>query len=603
MKIWPFRRNPQNNEPANATASSRSQEVLVICHAGDHDGLVVMENLCAAMEFARMRYSVLDLARRSAWPPLAAYRSIVICTENIWELPSDKAAMLERFVFGGGGMLVAYRCWHEGLSSMFGMGEIERDPDMHSTRGFIFEAEITPGFDGLRIEDADWVVDHSRFDIASGALPAECALLATDLDGRPVAWRRGHGTGRVIYWNTGVLAARPMRGILLHHVLASMGTGVAATGGFALFQIDDFPPSLSSAELAPITREYPGLDRDGFLFGPWYDDIMALREKHRLKYSWYVVTNYHDVDNGPNAQRQSHNIASGKEVLQARFALARPLPEGDEYGFHGYNHDPLTAEGWPDQDMLEYKLRLARDLWIDCVAPTPPVSWVPANNWYGPDHARTLKNVFPEISVVCGLYSLGEFDLGEYRDFGPEPWEPRLTCIPRETYGYIAEPVVRLMMLSQLAAMGVWTHFIHADDVYDIPDPGGEIAYHRNAEMLQWKIANDAGEPGMLHQLDALISLMRAHYPWVEFVATSGAERRYRSHLDNAVEISLGAGRIEIDCGSEAHFYIRTEADASLRPLEGGKIVDIRPVDDGRLNVVHCGAGKSIFEVSARQTV
>jgi hypothetical protein len=157
-----------------------------------------------------------------------------------------------------------------------------------------------------------------------------------------------------------------------------------------------------------------------------------------------------------------------------------------------------------------------------------------------------------------------------------------------------------MMMLSQIAAMGVWTHFVHPDDIYDIPGPGGEAAYHRNPTTLMWRRPNDHGKPGLYAQLDDWISLARSLFPWLEFVTTSQAEARYRAHVDNRVEVRALDDAVEISSTAGGLFYVRTRGDTSLAAGEGGSVLDRREVVGGSLHVVRCSAGRTMFALQDR---
>lgn len=589
------RHGHRSGQPA-VPASVFPQEVLLVCHSADVHGLAVMENICTGLDFTKIRFSILDLRRRTAWPALDAYKSVIICTEMIWELPADKAARLEDYVYAGGGLLIAYRCWNEHLSEMFGAGRNGFEPDMHLTSGLRFDKDLFPGSSGLEIDDSDWLFEHSRFDIEAGELSPGSTILASDLDGRPILWVRLLGKGRLVYWNTGVLFCRALRGFIVQSILDAMQIGVGAIAGFAMFHVDDFPTSLSSARLEPVASEFPELDWDGFFFGVWHDDMMALRAKHNLNYTWYTIMNYHDVDTAPGADPSAPQ-ADGRNILEARFGHIRQTAAGDEYGFHGYNHEPMTVGSWPDLTTLRSKLQQARKLWESTVPAPMPTSWVPANNWYHAEHVRVLRDVFPELSSVCGLFSSGEAELGEYREFGPEPWENSLLCLPRETYGYVLKPELRMMMLSQIACMGVWTHFVHPDDVYDIPSSDNGTGYHRNPQTLMWRAAGKDGRPSLFAQLDDWIAQVRSAYPWLEFVTTSEAESRYRNHVENQVEVVSSDGTVEIRSNVGGLFYVRTRREASLHADEGGNVVDRRKVEDGLLHIVRCSAGRVVFRI------
>ncbi|MCC0015211.1 MAG: DUF2194 domain-containing protein [Rhodobiaceae bacterium] len=589
--------NPFRMRAGGTAVAQRThlQQVLIISHSADASGMDVMDNLCTALEFGKIGFAVIDIARSVPLPALDAFDSIVICTERIWELGDEKSASLEKHVRDGCGMLAAYRCWSEELSAVFGMGSADLAPAMHTTTGLSFDTELFPGTAGLKVGNARWEFDHSRYDVSAEQLQPDCQILARDSGKRPVAWSRRHGEGRVVYWNTEVLFCRALRGFLLQSVLGTMAVGVSAAAGFAMFHVDDFPVSLSDERREPVASEFPDLDWNGFFFGVWHADMMALREKHGLKYTWYTIINYSDVDNRADADPASFAITSGPEILARRFQAVETVASDDEYGFHGYNHEPLVEGVWPDLATLERKLTMARQLWQGIVPAPLPTSWVPANNWYHPDHVRLIRKVFPEIREVCGIFSTGEAGMGEYREFGPEPWDHSLTCLPRETYGYALTPEVRMMMLSQIAAMGMWTHFVHPDDIYDIPSGSDDNSYRRNAHGQLWRATNAQGTPGLLPQLEAWITQVRSLFPWLDFVTTSEAAARYRAHLEASVNVLVSPMGVEVHCDAGGLFQVRSDAGTKIAADNGAKVIDQRATANGTLNLVRCRPGKTLL--------
>ncbi|HFC05044.1 MAG TPA: DUF2194 domain-containing protein, partial [Rhizobiales bacterium] len=400
-----------------------------------------------------------------------------------------------------------------------------------------------------------------------------------------------------VYWNTTILFARVLRGLALHSLFSTMKVAVGAIAGFAMLHVDDYPPSMSDRVAEPVASEYDGLDWNGYFFNVWFTDMMALKKKHGLKYTFYVVMNYGDAETGPDCDLNSPAITAGKCVLAERFRQIPGLDRDIELGFHGYNHEPMIDRSWPDLAMLERKLKLARDYWQEIVPGPQPVSFVPANNWYHRDHIRILSQVFPEISSICGLFSMGDFEYGEYREFGPEPWASSMMCLPRETYGYFLTTELSLRMLSQISAMGIWTHFLHADDVYDMPAATGQTEYLRNPDARMWQASNAEGLRGLFPEFDEWITQVRNRFPWLDFVTTSQAEKRLRVHLNNNIEVFTSDGSIEIHCLAESLFYVRTCEGISIHPEKKGQVIDRRPVEKGNLNIVKCAAGRNLFKL------
>ena len=213
------------------------------------------------------------------------------------------------------------------------------------------------------------------------------------------------------------------------------------------------------------------------------------------------------------------------------------------------------------------------------------------------DCLPVVAEVFPEISAVCSLSSSGKYRRGGYREFGPEPWLETLLCLPRETYGYVMAPELRMMLLSQIAGMGVWTHFIHPDDIFDIPTGLEDDAYKRNPDGRLWRATNGQGLAGLLPMLDDWIGEVRDLYPWLEFVTTTQAEERYRAHVGKSVDVMLGDEMVEIVTDREGVFFLRTGPETVIVAAQGGEVLDARPVEGGVLSTVRCPAGRTVFRI------
>jgi hypothetical protein len=573
------------------------QEVLVLCHGADRAGLGVMQNALAALGAARIRYTVMDLSFGHAWPALERYAAVLICTAHLERIGSDKAQSIASWVAAGGGVIAAMRTWHPDLGRIFGFGDIEK-PKLKLSLGLDFVAELVPGATGLRIESEDWVFEHSRYSLGGARLDPACHIVVRDLAGDPIAWRREVGSGRVVFWNTNVLHARILRGVLLQSILDAMGTAAAAIVGVATINIDDFPPSLSSAVSSPIAREYPGLDESGFFFGPWLSDMLELRRRHGLRYSWYTVTDYGDDGTGPPDANATDDIA---RILGKRFERAGALAPGDEIGFHGYNHRPPTAEDSPDLARFRAGLELARRLWQTHVPAPLPTSWVPAGNQYHAEHAQLVADVFPEITTVSSIHSFGAPEHGEYREFGPEPWCEHLFCLPRNCFGYSMQPRQRLLLLSQIAGSGVWTHFLHPDDILDEPRPGADPGHARNPASQMWKATNTAGRPGLFREFEAFIGFVRSTFPWLRFVTNSEAAEIFRRGSTSPIDLKVGPDAIEIDSAQGGLYYLRTQNGTGITSVRGGgRVVWQHEIVGGSLYVAHCPPGRSVFRMSAQ---
>ena len=570
------------------------QKLLLIHHTEDHIGNPVLENLRVTLQFAKMKFDELDLQGTQIWPDLSEYSCIVICTVRVNTLLSPMINAIQEYSANGGGILVAIRAWHPDLATLFG---ISRDrPTFLSGTGIVFDEEIIPGAKGLSCSAI--FAEHSRFNILPNELASDCTILASTLEQLPLAWVRMTEHANIVFWNTNHLANRKMRGFFLHTLFIAMGRAIAAKEEFAVLQIDDFPAALSDGSTEPIDKEYADTSWNEFIFDVWYADMMKLRDTYALKYTWYAVINYDDTCTDINSLHPLEEKARAQPLLEDRLARMTPLDTEDEIALHGYNHVALTEEHWPRLDVLEQKLGIARELWAESFQGKMPTSWVPVNNQYNQDHIRVLKQVFPEIDIVCGLYTSGKFHDGESREFGPEPWEPSLFCLPRETYGYTCSPGLQLAMLSQIASMGIWTHFVHPDDIFDIPSNDATGDYHRNQDRLRWRSNNANGLSGMFSQFENWIAFVKRTFPWMKFLTTSQAHKKLVQHQDKSVTIKYSASKIETQCSARSSFYIRTRPNETLKSLQNSFIQHQVEVFAGKLYSVQCGPGRAEFVLS-----
>lgn len=592
--------------PATVSADERGegralQQVLILCHSDDTAGMRAMNNVCAGLDFSKIDFVVIDLQQVRAWPSLDAFSVVILSTSMLSKVSPERFDAIRTFVDAGGGLVAACRLWHAKLAALLGLPEVK--PALHTSEGLVLRGELFPGLTTLQSDVPGWDFEHSRIPVRADSLPADCKVLAEDREGQPILWMRDVGAGRIVFWNTTSTDRRVLRGLVLHTVLGAMRTGVAAIGAFAIFQIDDFPPSLSNAVMEPVASEYAGADQTKFMFDIWHRDMLELKRRHDLRFTYYAVANYFDVDTAPDADMKAFPVQTGAEDFRERLARSLGIDAGDEVGFHGYNHEPLVDDHWPDLAVLRAKLLLARQIWLEHLPGGPPRSWVPANNWFQASHIAILAEVFPEIDIVCSLAVAGQYRLGEEREFGPEPWRHALLGLPRQTFGYVASDRVKLAMLSQVAAMGVWSHFVHPDDVYDVPPEGEESDYHRNAQKRFWRQRNESGLSGLFDELDAWLGEVRALFPWLEFVTTSEAAERYRRHIENVVEVRVARESVTIESDTGGNFFLRTRDEIDVVVSTGGHIRDRREVAGGMLHVLSCEPGRAEFRLVSGRSI
>jgi hypothetical protein len=181
------------------------------------------------------------------------------------------------------------------------------------------------------------------------------------------------------------------------------------------------------------------------------------------------------------------------------------------------------------------------------------------------------------LSVISGLYNSGQFEAGGLREFGPEPWNPRLFSLPRATSGYHLTAPQRLAMLSELGTMGVWTHFIHPDDVVDTPQNNPAAASQRNPEGWFWRGDHTGQQNGFYYRFLRWLNFTQTYYPWLRFVTTAEASQIMQAYLANEVEVALKPYGISLRSKSPTFFQVRINDGrrVNLNALEGAQLVHV----------------------------
>lgn len=565
--------------------------IVLVTLPDDMKSCATFQNARESLEFANIPYQTHDLSTNSQCLNFDIFACAVICFRITENLSDSFAAEVSEYVSQGGGVVFAGGGFRQSLSEIIGISGPDYAVTLVNSKGLRFVGDLFPGAEGLSLDSETWDILHSRVGVTSECLRSSCSIQFEDLQGDPVLWIDASREGRVAFWNTDILSEKLFRGFLFQTILATMDVAVASIGGFATLQIDDFPPSESYEKPTHMTNEFPGLFEEDFFFGPWINDMLALRDRFNLRFTYFLTLDYSDFD----TSREAKVPDTTKQSLKYRVGRFDEMPTDDEYGFHGFNHVEHTQQSWPHESSFKRKVSAARYLWSEVVGASLPTAWVPPNNSFDERTVQLIKQCFPEISIVCSLHSTGAFENGCDREFGDEPWCSELLNIPRQTNGYILTEAQRALLLSQVLGMGVWTHFMHPDDVTDTHLGGEDIATFRNPDYRNWKLGNGADLDGMFTEFEKWIAWVAGTFPWLEFTTTSEAAKRLKRLSSDSPSVKVFSNRIEVTTQGDQHMFIRVSEGKRLANRHQGAILAEYKVGAGSLYVVSCLERRSCF--------
>lgn len=400
-------------------------------------------------------------------------------------------AVLESHLAEGGGVVSLFGGSFRSLAPVLAMGSPSGKILAH--KGYRFR----PGFllgEGLMLEHPDFAWRGG-----ANAPSSSVEILATSYQGgAPLAWTLRRGAGRVLTWNWDAFAIGDFQGFVLESLLYVRPVGVAATAGLGVMFVDDWPIPMFNVVKPPVSVK----DTE-FYTRQWWPDIKRIFGARGIPYASFLVFNY-NADTSPPFGSGEFFVAED----QATVRIAREiLDSGQELSLHGYNHVSLTLRQtkvniarWPSQRAMEQSLEAARREWASLFgAHTLPFAYVAPNNIIDEAGMRAVHKVFPSVKVMSFLRSGGEEDTRT--PFGPHPELPGVYYIPRNSSGYPYTPYKRQQVTAAVSGPGIWSHFIHADDVYDP---------NRSRDMSWDELRGD---------FEKLLDYAGTHYPWLRWVS------------------------------------------------------------------------------------
>lgn len=582
--LCPDRAAPAQNE---REVAPMAPAVLLVVDSADPYAAPAAEHARVALGRVRVPFAEHDLAGGAPLPALGRFGAVLTATERLGQI-AGAADRLDVFVRGGGGLAVLYRGWSAPLAPLLGLDGPGPPVYVPDAEALVFTAPLMPGGGDLRLPPSQL----SSLDVG---VDAGCDVFA-EREGaegvrRPAAWTCARGAGRTAFWNTTVLGQKPYRGHLLQTLALVYPAHVRPVAGWAVVHLDDFPSPASNARVDPVWTSL-GLTPAEFYARRWYPDMVALAERTGLRYTSTAIYAYNARTEPPFRFLEWVNgrvDVEGRTVPYSPWIMSLDA-ERSEQALHGYNHQSLTTALWPGRDRMVEALKVARARWEAEDAAPLPRTYVPPMNWIDSVGVEALREAFPEVETIAGLY-YGPFERGQDREFGPEPWAPELYALPRSTSGYILNDPARLRTVSLAQSIGAWSHFVHPDELY--PNADRAATYRENGlpdpTSVGW-----TGEGGMLAAFERWVGFVWEHYPWLDGVTASEAADRMRAFdrlrlawtaetgavADASAPLSAartgGAGRrLDVEISQPGQTVLAwTRPGERLARVDGGAVID-----------------------------
>lgn len=452
--------------------------------------------------------------------------------------------VIDKYMEDGGGIVSFIGGKFDKMMPYLGIKENKKR--VAETFGYKIDTDLILG-DGISIEDKKYLWQPGP------ATPEDnVQILGTDQrDRNTLVWTGKYKKGRYISWNWNDFKSGEFLGLLLESLFYVQDTGTAAIPAISLMYMDDWPLPMYNVVKKPLD-----ITDTEFYTKTWWPDMKKLLREKNMPFSSYLIFNYNAQTDPPFFTGEFFVGSNNSSVKIAN----EIIDNGWELGLHGYNHMSLTNKSseinphvWSNPESMKTALIKAKKEWVRLFGEAfLPRTYVAPHNVISQSGIELLHEIFPSIKAVCTLYA-GSGDEDHF-DYGPHPNIPGVYMLPRTASGYHFDNASKQYILSGITGPGIWSHFIHADDLFDPARSKGK----------SW--------PEMLNEFRTEIEFVDKNYPWLEKLTAYDGYRKMQKHDETGVIVKQINNLLILETTEEGTLFRIRLNDNTVQNISGGTI-------------------------------
>ncbi|MGE7912980.1 DUF2194 domain-containing protein [Lysinibacillus xylanilyticus] len=410
------------------------------------------------------------------------------------------------------------------------------------------------------------------------SLNSDATIYMESTTKNPLLWKADYGQGTFMVFNGGLLFEKTSRGLIAGAVSLMEPDYVYPIFNTKVFFIDDFPSPIAKGRNDLIYKEYKK-NLVSFYQSVWWPNMMKSAANEDIRYTGAIIESYLDNVRPPfdNVEDKEfvYLISFGRELIQS----------GGEIGFHGYNHQSLTMDqtisssfgynAWKSSEDMEESIQELQNYTKQAFPSYKVTTYVPPSNVLSEEGRQALINSWPELTTISSLYVEDITNRSYIQEF--EVAEDGIIEMPRISSGYDRNASDDWAIANTLTSIGVFSHFVHPDDVISTDRSGGSWAE-------------------MYNEFDGFMKDIHNTYPWLRAMNASEAAMAIASTLQTTSTIeksnNIVKGSIE-NYMNEQHFILRT--DKKIGRLDN---CEVTKIDDGTYLIKALAAQ---FEVTLKE--
>lgn len=488
----------------------------------DSESVRTDQNLSKVCDYTKLPYQSINIKKWNANPVISP-STRVVCVTGTAALSTRSIPVLVDFVASGGTLLIPIATEDKRIAFLLGFKpEADFATDITS-KGFRFLKPLLPNF-----KDLDLNINEVHYGFAKENFNQNCTFLATAVNNSsyPTVIENKIGNGKVLLFNTRKSFEKRDRALLFSGILTGLEGIPYPIANVSTIFLDDFPCPLFDIKAEPVASEL-NLTSTDFVKKVWWPDMTTLAKKYQISYSVMLTFDYKNKVTPPfifdQWDKNKFKNKKNNEILSNWF-VQDAAKNGHELAFHGYNHVQLMTDLWENQDFIATSLNSVKKKWELSNFGKAPISYVPPSNNIDQLGINQLKKNMPSLKYMCSIYN-GDFKDGGNREFDLEPYNKGFFDYPRITSGFYMSNNEHYDMQSTFLYTGIWTHFVHPDDIYQIENEETTVNdnYHsRNYKRLGWYKTNGQ-KKGMYAEFNTILKNFTTNYPQTRFLNAGDA--------------------------------------------------------------------------------
>ncbi len=554
---------PLNPKDGNTQIASRQKMLLL--YSADAYSIKLKENYEKTCRWMKIDTEAVP-AKRSDSVSYMDYDMVAIVTSRTEELLGEDLPRLFHYVETGGKLLWATMPSEigNGFELIYRKLGILTIGDYLEFSEYAFIGELIPGIKNLSMEEEGF------YDVTmSHRLEERCEVyLESVKDHIPLVWAYDYGEGRVTFCNMTV-QNDVYTGLMGGCILTLQDTFLYPVINAKLVFIDDFPSMQYNSSSDIIKEEYNRTVKE-FYRDIWWPDMQSAANKYGIKYTGVFMATY---DNAVHPEQFSYV----KDAMEQYYGNSL-MKNGFEMGAHGYNHQSLTLAGGTPEEMeyepwesirdMKSSLVKLQEITEELFGAVKLYTYVPPSNYLSAEGRMAVVEAMEQLKIISGVYT-GEGETGDVYVQEFRIAQDGIAEFPRMTSGMLDNEYENFTMLGAAGLYGVFSHFIHPDDILDA---------ERGAGLTWQKLFDNFAE-----KLDLLNKRYEHLQPLTAAEAADALKIAYYAEVDYEVTGNRLQGKVYNYYG-EGCFYLKTEQEP--KAMNGCTVVALNSLYEGDIYLV-----------------